>query len=463
MSDVNPNPAAGAPRAGQLPATALPVDALSLSHTPFPPGFRARRGLNWVALGLLYTSFYMCRYNLSYANKAISDQYGFNTAQMGWIITTTLFAYACGQILNGLLTDRLGGKRAMLIGAAGTIVMNIFFGAASFAGILSLFVAIWGLNGYVQSFGAPGMVKINAAWFAKRERGTFAGIFGFMINLGRFGINKLAPAILTGVVIFGFIKIAPLHWRWLFWAPSVICCAAAIFMALTVAETPEQAGYDYAGSRDAVDDSGTRIDLILVLKKVIPNPTLWLTAGAYACTGAVRQAVDQWFPRYMQDVHSVKLDSDQFAVLGYMIPFVASCGSLLSGIVSDRYFQSRRAPVAAVLYLIETLIVVAAAQFHTTDSAIFFFILISFTANSTHSLLGTAQAMDIGGRKMTGFASGMIDSFQYFGGSLAGYVLGALILHIGWNSYFYFMAPFGVIGAILMVISVRQTARPIEH
>ncbi|HUB24725.1 MAG TPA: hypothetical protein VL992_04785, partial [Tepidisphaeraceae bacterium] len=79
MSDVNPNPAAGAPRAGQLPATALPVDALSLSHTPFPPGFRARRGLNWVALGLLYTSFYMCRYNLSYANKAISDQYGFNT------------------------------------------------------------------------------------------------------------------------------------------------------------------------------------------------------------------------------------------------------------------------------------------------------------------------------------------------------------------------------------------------
>ena len=37
----------------------------------------------------------------------------------------SLLAYACGQIINGLLADKMGGKRAMLIGAAGTITMNI--------------------------------------------------------------------------------------------------------------------------------------------------------------------------------------------------------------------------------------------------------------------------------------------------------------------------------------------------
>ncbi|MDQ2868396.1 MAG: hypothetical protein M3R59_08315 [Verrucomicrobiota bacterium] len=30
-------------------------------NDPHPPGFRARRGLNWGFVGLLYTSFYMCR------------------------------------------------------------------------------------------------------------------------------------------------------------------------------------------------------------------------------------------------------------------------------------------------------------------------------------------------------------------------------------------------------------------
>src|ERR1041385_1853196 len=90
----------------------------------YPRGFRSRRGLNWGFLGLLYTSFYMCRYNFSIANKAISEEFGFSRADMGTIITTALFAYACGQIINGLLTDRIGGKRAMLIGAAGTSASN---------------------------------------------------------------------------------------------------------------------------------------------------------------------------------------------------------------------------------------------------------------------------------------------------------------------------------------------------
>src|SRR5947199_10242883 len=100
-----------------------------------PPGFRPRRGLNWTFVGLLYTSFYTCRYNLAIANKSISDEFGFSKTQMGTIITTALLAYACGQIINGLLADRIGGKRAMLIGSVGTITRNLFFVIASFVGM----------------------------------------------------------------------------------------------------------------------------------------------------------------------------------------------------------------------------------------------------------------------------------------------------------------------------------------
>jgi len=122
-----------------------------IETTKHPPGFRARRGINWAFVGLLYTSFYMCRYNLPIANEAISKEFGFSKGQMGFVITTAFFAYACGQIINGLLTDRLGGKRAMLIGAAGTITMNFLFGVASFWGILGLFVAIRGMDGYLHN------------------------------------------------------------------------------------------------------------------------------------------------------------------------------------------------------------------------------------------------------------------------------------------------------------------------
>lgn len=393
----------------------------------------------------------MCRYNLSVTNKAISDQYGFSREQMGKIITTAMLTYAFGLIINGLITDRIGGKRAMLVGAAGTIVMNFLFGVASFWGLLGMFVAIRGVDGYLQSFGAPGMVKINAAWFGHRERGRFSGIFGFTINAGRIGIFTLGPALMGGCALFGLMQIPPLHWRWVFWVPSIICALAAVAMALTAKDTPEEAGWMGVIS----DDTGPttedpKASLGQVLRAIVSQPAVWVIAFAYACTGSVRQSVDQWFPRYMQDMYKMDLNSLGFFVLAVLIPFVASAGSLLSGYVSDVLCHGRRAPVAATLYFLETAIILLAAQFHTVNSAILFFALISFTANSTHSILGSAAPMDLGGRRYAGFALGLIDSFQYFGGSLAGVVLGGL-LDKSLSNYFYFMAPFGAIGGILML------------
>ncbi len=414
-----------------------------------PPGFRRRRGLNWAFIGLLYTSFYMCRYNLPLAGGAIRSEFGFSRAQLGTIITTQLLAYACGQIINGLLTDRLGGKRAMLIGATGTIVMNILFGVASFWGLLSLFIVIRGIDGYLQAFGSPGMVKINAAWFRHTERGSFAGIFGFMINLGRFGINNLGAALLAGFTFLGLIRIPPLHWRWLFWVPAGIALVIGTCMALIVKDTPEEAHFPPVNPHEEI---GGRVQVKVsdVFKIIATNPVVWIIACAYACTGAVRQGIDQWFPLFMREVHHVDYQSAQFQFLAFSIPLVASAGSLISGFISDKIFHGRRAPVAAVLYFLETLVILSAAQFHSVNAAIFFLVLISLTANSTHSILGTAAAMDIGGAKMAGFAAGVIDSFQYFGGSLAGYFLGAL-LDRSWGNYFYFMAPFGIIGGVLML------------
>ena len=242
-----------------------------------PPGFRPRRGLNWGFIGLLYTSFYMCRYNFSIANGAISKEFGFSKAEMGAIITTALLAYACGQILNGLLADRFGGKRALLIGAAGTVVMNLLFGLASFWGLLWLFVTIRGIDGYLQAFGAPGMVKINAAWFGQRERGRFAGIFGFMINLGRFGIFNLGPALLAGFIFLGLWQIPPLHWRWLFWVPAGITTVIALGMSLVVQDTPEDAGFPSPNPREGSSD--VRVNFNTVLFTIVSSCCAEIGAG----------------------------------------------------------------------------------------------------------------------------------------------------------------------------------------
>lgn len=437
---------------------------MTVSH---PPGFRARRGLNWVSLGLLYASFYMCRYNFRWATPDIRMAYRFDYSDITLIVGCWSWAYGVGQLVNGLLTDRIGGKIAMLIGAFGTIVANVIFGAASGIGSLTTFTLIWIANGYFQAFGAPGMIKINAAWFHRTERGTFAGIFGFMIQFGLFSINKLAPALLAGFTIFLW-TVPKLHWKWLFWVPPIFVALAAIWMLIAVKETPEEAGFHELNADDPRPaETEVRVTLAESFQTIIRHPLIWYYALAYACTGAVRHGSDHLAVLYFVDHLKIDRQNSSLTWTLQLMPLVAVFGSLFSGLLSDRIFRGRRAPVAMWLYLLETAVILTAVLLIVILGikgvflSCLFLVLISFTANSTHSLVGTAAPMDIGGRKMAGFASGVIDSFQYFGAGIAVPLMGKLLDKFGWSSWFPTMAGFGLFGALAMWLVIwKQKQSP---
>ena len=152
--------------------------------------------------------------------------------------------------------------------------------------------------------------------------------------------------------------------------------------------------------------------------------------------------------------------------MAWAVPLVAVIGSFASGVISDRFFRGHRSPVAKSLYFFLAVATgLAALVFFSgaigpSTSGIFlgcsFLILISLMVNSTHSLVGTAAPMDIGGRKMAGFASGVVDSFQYYGTAVFLPVTGWLIDRYGWGTWFPTMAAFGIIGGIAMILVMRK-------
>jgi len=428
-------------------------------QTTHPPGFRLRRGRNWGLVGLEYASYYLNRYNLSLVSSAFCSTFGFTNAQYGLINSGRSWAYALGQLVNGLFADRLGGRVSMAIGGYGTAVMNVLFGLGWYYkvlgpvfGTLAWFVALRSIDGYIQAFGAPGMVKLNTAWFARAERGRFAGIFGFMINMGRWGINTLAPALMAGFTLLTY-DVPPGQWQLVFFVPAALIIIVTTVMLRFAANTPEEAGYPGAIPLEAVDgDASTVIPLRVVFETVVRQPMVWLCAAAYFCTGVVRYSVDDWFPKYFLEVQHVDTHTAKFQFVAFMIPLVATLGSIASGYISDLGFKGRRAPVAAVLYLAETIIILIGARASADWAVTLTLILTAFTCNATHSILGTAAAMDLGGRKMAGFAAGFIDSFQYIGAGLAGVGLGTLIDTYGWGAWLYFMAGFGLLGCLFMLV-----------
>lgn len=403
-----------------------------------PPGFRLRRVRNWTALGLTYATYYLCRYNLGIIAPQLKETLGFSNVQYGAIQGVRNGAYGIGQFVNGLFTDKLGGKQAMTIGAVGTVILNLVFGIVAWSNIGWLFftlLIVRMVDGYVQAFGAPGMVKINTAWFRRQERGTFAGIFGIMINLGQMGVGKLGGLLATGFsvpLIFYTITVPTLDWRYMFIIPPAVVVIIVILMNLIAKNHPEEAGYRVVhDDEDPDDDPHAHIQLGVVFRKITSNPVVWIVAGAYFCTGFVRSAIYDWFTIYMDEVW--RLDLKQALVVGtaaFWFPIMASAGSLASGIISDKMLNGRRAPVAAFLYFLQVIFMVLAIMMseqmiHSSAFVAVILILgIHTGCNATHSILGTAAAMDLGGRKMAGFAAGVIDSFQYFGAMLAGFGLG---------------------------------------
>ena len=79
--------------------------------------YRNRRVLNWLPMGLTYAFLYMGRYNLTVSKNALGDL--MSKSDFGIIFFWGTIVYAFAFLINGPLTDRIGGRKGMLIASFG--------------------------------------------------------------------------------------------------------------------------------------------------------------------------------------------------------------------------------------------------------------------------------------------------------------------------------------------------------
>ena len=147
--------------------------------------FRIRCFLNWFPLGLTYAFLYMARYNLTVVKGSLGDL--LSNQNFGDIFGIGSVVYGCAFLINGPLTEKIGGKKAIMIGSAGSALMNILMGICLYqvmnknwtVNVLVVsFMILYALNMYFQSFGAVAVVKVNSQWFNIKERGVLGEKIG---------------------------------------------------------------------------------------------------------------------------------------------------------------------------------------------------------------------------------------------------------------------------------------------
>jgi OPA family glycerol-3-phosphate transporter-like MFS transporter len=428
-----------------------PTDLKPPDHSD---AFRRRRAANWLVLGLTYATMYMGRYNFGLVNKSLSDKYGFDKTETGTIISIASAVYGLSAIFNGPIADRIGGRRAMLIGVFGATVFNVAFGFGAYIGaldskalLLTYFTTVWALNQYFQSYSALSLIKVNASWFHIAERGRFSGIFGSMIQSGRWGILSL-----------GGLLVAAGPWQWVFFAPAAIMLLMGVATFFVVQDGPEKAGHEAFDTQDASSGDEGKVDLAYVARKVFTSPIAITIAAAEFCTGVVRKGFEEWFPRYMQEHLHLGTDSSVFQKGTVIIVVAGVLGAFAAGYGSDIFFKNRRPPVALIGYALQTCALMVIASGPGLTVIIAAFVLNSFAVSVVHSMLSGTASMDFGGKKAAATAAGMFDGMQYIGGILSGAPLGWAIKTYGWSAWGPSMAIFSVIGLGLM--ATLWNARP---
>ncbi len=423
----------------------LSLPRIELGHSSH---FLRRRFLNWFPLGLTYAFLYMGRYNLTVAKNALGGR--MTNDDFGTIFAVGTVVYGLSFLINGPLTDRWGGRRTILIAAVGSAVMNVAMGLLLFTkyegNLTPIFSVLYAGNMYFQSFGAVSIVKVNAQWFHVRERGVFGGIFGILISLGIYFAFDWGRMIVEGF---------PGRTEWVFFIPAAILAAFFVLDWFLIRDTPQDAGFAEVETGDASSgDTGPRLPVLEVLKRMFTNPIIVTIALIEFCSGFLRNAIMHWYIIYAKQTGI--MSSFVPSNWGLMLCVAGILGGVFAGIISDRVFHSRRGPSAAILYAFMLAGSVAACFLMGNSALGWLVVFLSLSIIGVHGMLSGTASMDFGGKKNVGIAVGIIDGMVYLGTGLQSIVLGSILPEkeaakdpANWWMWPVAMIPLALIGFVL--------------
>ena len=441
-----------------------------LKHGPW---FLSRRFINWFPLGMTYAFLYMGRYNLTVAKNSLGNL--MSNEDFGLIFAAGTITYAFSFLINGPLVDKIGGKRGILIAALGASAMNVALGVITWlvltnrlhVKLLGIFSVVYALNMYFQSYGAVSIIKVKANWFHVRERGVFGAIFGTLISFGVYFAFDWGKAIIDITKHDSPIPAGQVE-RWVravfvpagqtidatwsvFFVPAAILIAWAILDLALIKETPEDAAFPYLDTHDAssghMHEEYSTADL---LKKVFCNPLILMFALVELTSGVLRNGIMQWYTIFAHDVKQPGAEGI-LANWGLLLCVFGIVGGFAAGLISDKFFQSRRGPPAAIFsaFMLMMAAVMAMNLFSYPFVVGISALLIVAAVTGIHSLMSGTASADFGGRKATATASGIIDGFVYLGSGVQSFGVGYLVTHQGWQWWPIFLMPFALVGGLI--------------
>jgi len=395
----------------------------------------------FVATWLAYAGFYFCRKNFSVAMPMLSHDLGISNFQFATIIAVFSFVYMAGQFINGYLSDKIGAKKIVTIGLLLVIMANLMMG---FVWGASGFLILMVVNGYGQSTGWSGLVKMMSDWYDQKVRGIVMSWWTTCYVAGGFLAVIFATWWATN-----HSMLTQFTWRRVFWAPAVLLSLLTFVFIKFALDGKKKV------ISDQIHPISSKAYLFklqitsVALKETLANRAVWMTSFMYFGVKFIRYTFLFWLPLYLTQAFDYPND-----VAGYtssVFEAAGFAGVILSGYISDKIYHSRRFPVGAmfmfclaVVFLFHPLL--AKLGYWGNVAAV---ALIGIFIYGPDALMSGAAAQDLG-KENAGTTAGLINGIGSMGQIASPYAVAYVSAKFGWQVLFDVFIAVSVISGLLL-------------
>ena len=399
---------------------------------------------------------YLLRNNLSVALPSIRQEFGFSSAELGWILGSFNFAYALFQIPGGIFGEVYGPRRALTIIAVSWGVLTFLTGfapalmAASATGAIVALIIVRFMLGVTNAPMYPVSAGTFASWFP-------VGSWAFPNAVGSVGL-VLGQAAIGPLVTLLIIKFG---WRESFYMLAPLGVLGGAWWYWYGRDTPAQHPAITHGELDLINAGRAPVDPNTThdrnWRKVLLQRDVLLLACSYFCMNYVFYMFSNWLFIYLVEARGFSLLESG---LLYALPFVT--GAVLAavgGLTCDalcRRIGARwgcRLPAMTGLILVAVFLLVGAYSVNPYMAVGMLSLCFGFT-QFTEGAFWSATTYAAGPHTST--ATGVLNT----GGNAAGFlapVVGVMVDQLGWLTTLASGSLFALAGAMLWLFIGRQS------
>lgn len=391
-----------------------------------------------VLLGfLVYFFSYSMRLDYAASLVAIVNALGVTNTAASAAITGSFITYGLGQIVFGIIGDKLSPVKIISFAMLGTVLVNT---AVSFCSNITLITVLWCINGIFQAMIWPPLCRFVAELTTADEYSNAITIVGLSASVGTVFVYLFVPAVLSVTI-----------WR------NVFRCMALFGLIIITIWTLMTRGIKIQTATDIAknnDDNKYSVFKIIALAGLVPIFLIIVLQGV------LRDGIQTWLPSMVNK--EFNMDESSSILSTAVLPVLSMVSVLASNFLYIRLKNEIK--TATIIFCVAAAATIPLGLGLKIPALISIFLaaLISGCMHGVNHMVVSLIPKRFYKYGLMSTFSGILNSFTYVGAALSTYVFAAASDNFGWTIVKILWLIIGLLGAGICILKLPRWTKFIK-